>query len=162
MIRFSTNDKETFSGYCMAKIQDVVPQWRGSRTFDPFTCSRRHTLLFWNPNLHMSVSFTVIWSWAASARKFIIYFYIEVSLFGSDFSKFYFEVKTPKKTLHKNAYHTKFASKCILKFISNIFVQKSVVTTVPKLELRIVLPCLGNISSITKKRLNVWSFVNLK
>ena len=37
---------------------------------------------------------------------------------------------------------------------NNIFAQKPVLTTVPKLELRIVLPYLGNISSITKKRLN--------
>ena len=72
----------------------------------------------------------------------------------SDFSKFYFEVKTLKKTLHKNAYPTKFVDKCISKFINIIFVQKSIVTTVPKLELRITLPFLGNISSITKKRLN--------
>ena len=40
------------------------------------------------------------------------------------------------------------------KFVNNIFVQKLVFTTVPKLELRIALPYLGNISSITKKRLN--------
>ena len=51
----------------------------------------------------------------------------------SDFSKFHFEVKTLKKTLHKNASTTKFVGKCISTFISNIFVQKPVVTTVPKL-----------------------------
>ena len=73
---------------------------------------------------------------------------------GSDFSKFYFEVETLKKTFHKNAYPTKFVNKCISKFINNIFVQKPVVATVPKLELRITLPFLGNISSITIKRLN--------
>ena len=72
----------------------------------------------------------------------------------SDFSKFRFEVKTLKKTLHKNAYPTNFVDKCISKFINSIFVQKPVVTSVPKLELRIILPFLGNISSITKKRLN--------
>ena len=72
----------------------------------------------------------------------------------SDFSKFHFEVETLKKTLHKNAYPTNFVDKCISKFVNNIFVQKPVVTSVPKLELRITLPFLGNISSITKKRLN--------
>ena len=72
----------------------------------------------------------------------------------SDFSKFHFEVETLKKTLHKNTYPTNFVDKCISKFINNIFVQKPVVTSVPKLELRIILPFLGNISSITKKRLN--------
>ena len=64
----------------------------------------------------------------------------------SDFSKFHFEVETLKKTLNKNAYPTKF--------VNNMFVQKPVFTTVPKLKLRIVLPYLGNISSITKKRLS--------
>ena len=58
----------------------------------------------------------------------------------SDFSKFHFEVETLKKTLHKNAYPTKFVDKCIAKFVNNIFVQKPVFTTVPKLELRIALP----------------------
>ena len=53
------------------------------------------------------------------------------------------------------------------KIFKNIFIQKPVFTTVPKLELRIVLPYLGNISSITKKRLNRciskrWNFVSLK
>ena len=76
------------------------------------------------------------------------------STIASDFPKFHFKVETLKKTLHKNAYPAKFVDKCISKFVYNIFVQKSVVTTVPKLELRIVLPYLGNISSITKKRLN--------
>ena len=66
----------------------------------------------------------------------------------------FFEVETLKKTLQKNAYPTNFVDKCISKFINNIFVQKPVATTVPKLELRITLPFLGNISSITKKRLN--------
>ena len=69
-------------------------------------------------------------------------------------SKLHFEVETLKKTFHKNAYPTKFVDKCISKFINNIFVQKPVVTTVPKLELRITLPFLGNISSISKKRLS--------
>ena len=44
--------------------------------------------------------------------------------------------------------------KCIAKFVNNIFVQKPVVTTVPKLELRIVLPYLGSISIMTRQRLN--------
>ena len=72
----------------------------------------------------------------------------------SDFSKFHFEVETLKKTLHKNAYPTKFVDKCIAKFVNNILVQKPDITTVPKLELRIVLPYLGKIYSITKKRLS--------
>ena len=71
-----------------------------------------------------------------------------------DFSKFHFEVETLEKALHKNAYPTKFVDKCVAKFVNNICIQKPVFTTVPKLELRIVLPYLGNFSSITKKRLN--------
>ena len=59
-----------------------------------------------------------------------------------------------EKTFHKNTYPTKFLGKCIAKLINNIFVQKPVFTTVPKLELRIALPYFENISSITKNRLN--------
>ena len=72
----------------------------------------------------------------------------------SDFSKFHFEVETLKKALHKSAYPTKFVDKCVAKFVNNIFIQKFVFTTAPKLEHRIVLPYLENISSVTKKRLN--------
>ena len=75
------------------------------------------------------------------------------STIASDFSKFHFQVETLKKTLHKYGYPIKFVDKCLAKFVNNI-VQKPVVITVPKLELEIVLPYLGNISSITKKRLN--------
>ena len=64
------------------------------------------------------------------------------------------KIKTIKKILHKNAYRRKFFDKCIAKFFNNIFVQKPVLTTIPKLELRIVLLYLRNITSITKKRLN--------
>ena len=71
-----------------------------------------------------------------------------------DFSRFHFEVGTLKKTLHKNAYPTKYVDKCVTKFVNNIFIQKPAFTTVPKLKLRIVVPYLGNISSIIKKRLN--------
>ena len=53
-----------------------------------------------------------------------------------------------------NGVYTNFSNKCVAKFVNNIFIQKPVFTTIPKLELRIVLPYLGNISSITKKRLN--------
>ena len=69
-------------------------------------------------------------------------------------SEFHYEVETLKTTLHKNTFPTKFVDKCIAKLVNNIFAQKPVFTTVPKLELKIVLPYLGNVSSITKKRLS--------
>ena len=71
----------------------------------------------------------------------------------SDFSKFYIEVEIIRKHFTKNAYPTKFVDKCMAKFV-NIFVQKTVVTTVLKLEFGTMLPYLGNTSSITKKILN--------
>ena len=81
------------------------------------------------------------------------HFQVEVSQL-SDFSKFHFEVETLKKTLHKNGYLTKFVDKCIAKFVNGLFVQKPAFITIPKLELCKVLPYLGNIFSITKKRLS--------
>ena len=44
--------------------------------------------------------------------------------------------------------------KCIAKFVNNTFIEKPDFSTVPKLELRKLLPYLRNNSSITKKRLN--------
>ena len=94
-------------------------------------------------------------SFVALEHKFgLVYTLLHRSfIIASDFSKFHFEVETLKKTFHKNSYPTKFVDKCISKFINNIFVQKPVVTTVPKLDLRKTLPFLGNISSIPKQRL---------
>ena len=71
MVWLSTNDKEIFPGYCMVTIQHVFPHWRRQCTFDSFTCPRSYTLVFWNPNLYISVGFTVIGSCAASELKFI-------------------------------------------------------------------------------------------
>ena len=94
-------------------------------------------------------------SFVALEHKFgLVYTLLHRSFtIASDFSKFHFEVETLKKTFHKNSYPTKFVDKCISKFINNIFVQKPVVTTVPKFDLRKTLPFLGNISSIPKQRL---------
>ena len=104
-------------------------------------------------------------SFVALEHKFgIIYILLHRSLHTivSDFSTIHFEFETLKKTLHKNSYPTKFVGKYIAKFATNIFVQKPVFTTIPKLELRIVLTYLGNISSITKKRLNRCISTHLK
>ena len=74
----------------------------------------------------------------------------------SDFSEFHFVCFSEFQQLRRQ--FTKmviqYVDKCIAKFFNNIFVQKPIVTTVSKLELRIALSYLGNISSITKKRLN--------
>ena len=103
-----------------------------------------------------SAVYTSFSSFVALEHKFgLVYRILHRSFtIASDFTKFHFEVETLKETLHRNAYPTKFVDKCIVKFVNNVFVQKPVVTTVPKLELTIVLPYIGNISSITKKRLN--------
>ena len=78
------------------------------------------------------------------------------------FFKFNFEAEALKKTLHKNAYPSKFVDKCIERFVNKIFVLKPVVKMVPKLELTKVWPHLGNISSITKKSLNRYVVKRLK
>ena len=120
-----------------------------SREKDQFTTSvlRKDTLSDVNTNVR---------SFAALENKFGVVYTLSYRNFTAvfDFSKFRFEVGTLKKALHKNAYPIIFVDKIIPKFVSNIFAQKPVVTTVPKLELRIALPYFGNISSITKKRLN--------
>ena len=81
-------------------------------------------------------------SFVALKHKFgLVYTLLHKSFtIASDFSKFHFEVETLKKTLHKDAYPTKFVDKYVAKFVNNIFIQKPVFTSVSKLELRIVLP----------------------
>ena len=66
---------------------------------------------------------------------YINYIYIYNIYYIYILYKFHFKVEI----LHKNSYPTKFVDKCIGKFVNNIFVQKSAVITVPKLELRIAL-----------------------
>ena len=80
-------------------------------------------------------------SFVALERKFgFVYTLLHRSfIIVPDFSKFHFEVETLNKTLRKNAYPTKFVDKCIAKFIINMFVQKPVFTTVPKLELSVTI-----------------------
>ena len=92
-------------------------------------------------------------SFVALEHKFGLVYTLLHGIFTivSDFSKFHFEVETLKKTLHKNVYPAKFVDKCIAKFVNNIFAQKSVIPTVSKWELRIVLTYLGNFSSFTQK-----------
>ena len=92
--------------------------------------------------VRLSGIYTNFSSFVALQHKFgLVYTLLHRSLttvFG--FSKFESEVRTLKKTLHKNAYPTKFVDKCISKFINNIFFQKLVVSSGTKLELRITLP----------------------
>ena len=50
-------------------------------------------------------------------------------------------------------YPKKFIDKCIIKFLNNIFIQKSQIPTVPKKELIIILLYLDKMSCIVKTRL---------
>ena len=85
---------------------------------------------------------TNVRSFVALEHKFGVVYTLSHRNFTAvfDFSKFRFKVETLKKALHKNAYPIIVVDKFIPKFVSNIFAQKPVVTTVPKWELRITLP----------------------
>ena len=67
--------------------------------------------------------------------------------------KFHHEVDKLKKILSKNAYPQKFVDKCIQTFLNNIYIQTPKVPSVPKKELIIILPYLGNMSQIVKTKL---------
>ena len=67
--------------------------------------------------------------------------------------KFHDEGDKLKKILSKNAYPQKFIDKCIQKFLNNMFIQRPQILTVPKKELKIILPYLGKMSQIVKTRL---------
>ena len=70
-----------------------------------------------------------------------------------DFLKFHHEVDKFKKILSKNAYPQKFVDKCIQKVLNNMYIQAPKVPSVPKKELIIILPYLGNMSQIVKTKL---------
>ena len=56
----------------------------------------------------------------------------------------------------------KFIDKCIFKFLNGVFQRKLKVPTVSKKELRIVFPCLGYVSNITKTKLTTAANKNQK
>ena len=64
--------------------------------------------------------------------------------------KFHHEVD---KRLSENAYPQQFIDKCIQKFLNNMFIQRPQIPTVPKKELKIILPYKGKMSQIVKTRL---------
>ena len=68
----------------------------------------------------------------------------------SDMSKFHLEIAKLKEILLKNGYSSKFIDSCIFKFMNNLFVIKPTIITVPKKQLFIVLPFMGNTSAIIK------------
>ena len=72
----------------------------------------------------------------------------------SDFSRFHLEVQKLKVFLLKNGYSSSFIDTCIRKFLDKKYSIKTTVYDVPKMELTVVLPFLGNISYITKTQLN--------
>ena len=71
----------------------------------------------------------------------------------SDFSKFHLEFETLKQILLKNEYSKTFIDTCVSKFLNKLFTDNTVVLTVPKKELIIILPFLGSNSYLVKSRL---------
>ena len=72
----------------------------------------------------------------------------------SDFVKFHHEINILKGILYKNSYPSDFVEKCIKKFLDKVLTQKVVVSTLPKKDLMIVLPYLGNLSLQIRTRIN--------
>lgn len=126
-----------------------------SREKDKFTTSVLRKDAF-------SGAYTNFSSFIALKYKFTLIsrFYIRTT--ASDFSKFHFDVgAVQKKHFYRIAYRRKFVEKYISKFPNNIYVERGVAATVPRLEFRIVLSYSGGIFSITKKRLTTCAAVNV-
>ena len=92
------------------------------------------------------------------------YFNIGVLQFFLILLNFILKFKHYKETFYKkNADSVKFVDKCILKFLDNIYGERSYFTTVSKLEVWIVLQYLEkSTSSITKIRLTWFIGKHLK
>ena len=58
-------------------------------------------------------------------------------------SKYHFEIEKPKEILSSNGYSNKFIDKCFSKFMNKLYIKKTVMLTVPKRQLYLVLPFLG-------------------
>ena len=71
----------------------------------------------------------------------------------SDYSMLDKEIKNLKEILKKNHYPDGFIDKVIYRFLNRKYTPKTVVTTVPKRKVRIVLPFLGQTSLNIKKKL---------
>ena len=74
-------------------------------------------------------------------------------MISSTFQSLHVEIEKLKKTFSKNGYPSKFVDKCIFKFFNKLYEKKELVHTVPKLELTMILPFLGNTSWKIKNEL---------
>ena len=74
-------------------------------------------------------------------------------MINSSWLSFHEEIEKLKKIFSKNGYPTKFVDRCISAFLNKLFEKKTVVHTVPKLDLMIVLPFLGSMSWKVKNEL---------
>ncbi|XP_057299414.1 uncharacterized protein LOC130630029 [Hydractinia symbiolongicarpus] len=64
----------------------------------------------------------------------------------SDFSRFHLEMQDLRNILLRNGYPSSLIDQCIKSFLDRMFQDKKVFSTVPNLEVLIILPYLGNIS----------------
>ena len=71
----------------------------------------------------------------------------------SHMSKFHFEIDKLKEILLSNGYFNKFMDKCISKFMNKLYIKKHVMLRVPKKQLYLVLPFMGNMSVLVKSGL---------
>ena len=69
-------------------------------------------------------------------------------------SKFHLEVAKLNEILLKNGYPRKIIDACVFKFLNKFFEPKLVTLTVPKKQLFIVLPFMGNMSGVIKTGLS--------
>ena len=69
-------------------------------------------------------------------------------------SKFHLEVAKLKEIFLKNGYPRKIIDACVFKFLNKFFEPKPVTLTVPKKQLFIVLPFMGNVSGVIKTGLS--------
>ena len=54
--------------------------------------------------------------------------------------KYHFEIEKPKEILLSTEYSNKFIDKCISKFMNKLYIKKSIILTVSKKQLYLVLP----------------------
>ncbi|XP_057296240.1 uncharacterized protein LOC130625194 [Hydractinia symbiolongicarpus] len=91
------------------------------------------------PVQHINISFTS----ECEADKTLPFLDVSVS---RNESKFHLEMQDLRNILLRNGYPSSLIDQCIKSFLDRMFQDKKVFSTVPKLEVLIILPYLGNIS----------------
>ncbi|XP_057312052.1 uncharacterized protein LOC130652847 [Hydractinia symbiolongicarpus] len=137
---FLSHHEKTWLDNCPSSFKPVYYRRYVDDVFVLFS-SPSHLPLFkdYLNRQHINISFTS----ECEADKTLPFLDVSVS---RNESKFHLEMQDLRNILLRNGYPSSLIDQCIKSFLDRMFQDKKVFSTVPKLEVLIILPYLGNIS----------------